>query len=267
MFNFEGGCYAKIVHLSPQGEPEIYQTTRRFGTLLENVGMDSATGLLDLDDESLAENTRAAYPITHISNARHDGLAGHPRLIIMLTADAFGVLPPISKLTKEQALYHFVSGYTAKVAGTERGVTEPVATFSACFGAPFMALPPADYARLLGEKIERHKVTVWLVNTGWIGGPHGVGKRVPLAYTRAMVTAAISGVLDEVTFRPDPTFGVSVPTSVPNVPVEILTPRSTWSDSGAYDTQAHKLARMFAQNFKAHAAALGPDVAAAGPLL
>lgn len=187
VFNFEGGCYAKVVKLSPEGEPEIYDTTRRFGTILENVGFNSVTGHIDLDDTSLTEDPRAAYPISHIPNASRTGTAGHPQNIIMLTADAFGVLPPIAKLTPEQAMYHFLSGYTAKVAGTDRGVTEPAATFSTCFGAPFMTLPPTVYANLLGEKIAQHKVDVWLINTGWTGGPAGVGSRMKLAYTRAMV--------------------------------------------------------------------------------
>ncbi len=266
VFNLEGGCYAKVLRLSETAEPEIYRTTRTFGTLLENVAMDPVSGRLDLDDASLTENTRAAYPITHIANARYDGMAGHPSTIIMLAADAFGVLPPISRLTSAQAIYHFVSGYTAKVAGTERGVTEPTATFSPCFGAPFMVLPPAVYARLLAERIERHKVSAWLVNTGWSGGPYGVGKRIPIADTRAMVHAAHSDGFKGVDYRTDPVFGVSIPTTCPGVPTEILNPRSTWRDGAAYDSQARKLARMFTDNFVAYARDLPADVCAAGPL-
>ena len=196
VFNIEGGCYAKVIRLDPQGEPEIYATTRRFGTILENVVFDPETRSLDLDDDTLTENTRASYPITQLSNADLEGKAGHPKNIIFLTCDAFGVLPPISRLDHAQAMYHFLSGYTAKVAGTERGVTEPTATFSACFGAPFMPLHPGVYAKMLGEKIRRHGSRVWLVNTGWTGGPHGVGSRMKLAYTRRMVSAALAGDLE-----------------------------------------------------------------------
>ena len=267
VFNFEGGCYAKVIKLSPTAEPEIYETTRRFGTILENVAFDSATGRLDLDDDTLTENTRAAYPISHIPNAAPDGLGGHPTNIIMLTADAFGVLPPIAKLTSAQAMYHFLSGYTAKVAGTEKGVTEPSATFSACFGAPFMALSPTVYADMLGEKIARHNVNVWLVNTGWSGGPYGVGQRMPIAYTRAMVHAALNGALGHVPTATDPIFGVAVPSSCPDVPTEALNPRSTWADGAAYDQQARKLAAMFGENFKTFADQVSPEVRQAGPRL
>ena len=267
VFNFEGGCYAKVIRLSPEAEPEIYETTRRFGTILENVGFDSATGRIDLDDDSLTENTRAAYPISHVPNASRDGLGGHPSNIIMLTADAFGVLPPIAQLTPAQAMYHFLSGYTAKVAGTEKGVTEPQATFSACFGAPFLALSPTVYADLLGEKIAKHNVKVWLVNTGWTGGPYGIGQRMKIAYTRAMIRAALDGSLADVPTRPDPTFGVAVPTACPGVPAEVLDPRGTWSDPDAYDAQARKLAGMFVENFKAFADQAAADVRAAGPRL
>lgn len=256
VFNFEGGCYAKVIRLDPEGEPEIYATTRRFGTVLENVVIDPATAQIDLDDDSLTENTRAAYPIDFIPNADPDGMGGHPKNIIMLTADAFGVLPPIAKLTPDQAMYHFLSGYTAKVAGTERGVTEPTATFSACFGAPFMALSPAVYAKLLGERIETHGSDVWLVNTGWTGGPYGTGERMPLKYTRAMIAAALDGTLAGVETRTDPTFGIEVPVSCPGVPDEVLDPRATWDDPAAYDAQAKKLAGMFAKNF----AQFGDDV-------
>jgi phosphoenolpyruvate carboxykinase (ATP) len=265
VFNFEGGCYAKVIRLDPQGEPEIYETTRRFGTLLENVAYDPKTRIVNLDDASLTENTRASYPITQISNADLSGVAGHPQHVIFLTADAFGVLPPISKLTNAQAMYHFLSGYTAKVAGTERGVTEPSATFSVCFGAPFMPLHPGAYARLLGEKLEQHKSHVWLVNTGWTGGPHGVGKRMKLAYTRRMVSAALSGELDGVETVADPIFGLHIPAAVEGVPTEILNPRNTWKSGEAYDAQANKLAQMFVNNFKQFEDGVHADVIAAGP--
>ena len=265
VFNFEGGCYAKVINLSPTAEPEIYETTRRFGTVLENVKLDSRTGRLDLSDSSLTENTRAAYPITHIPNATRTGVGGHPTNIIMLTADAFGVLPPISKLTAEQAMYHFLSGYTAKVAGTEKGVTEPQATFSTCFGAPFMALSPSVYAGLLGEQISKHEVDVWLVNTGWSGGPYGVGNRMKIDYTRAMIRAALDGSLVKVETKVDPFFGVAVPVSCAGVPDEVLDPRSTWEDKAAYDAQAAKLAGMFAENFKTFADQVTPEILAAGP--
>ena len=265
IFNFEGGCYAKTIKLSAEAEPEIYQTTRRFGTILENVGIDSDTRRLDLDDSSLTENTRAAYPISHIPNATRSGRGNHPKNIVFLTADAFGVLPPIAKLTPDQAMYHFISGYTAKVAGTERGVTEPQATFSACFGAPFMAQHPSVYARLLGRKIQQHQVACWLVNTGWTGGPHGVGHRMSIAHTRAMINAALNGELDGVPTVPDPIFGVAVPTACPNVPAEVLIPRNTWADGAAYDEQAHKLAQMFTHNFRQFSENVSAEVCAAGP--
>ena len=265
VFNIEGGCYAKVIRLSPQAEPDIYETTRRFGTILENVGFDSETARLDLDDSSLTENTRAAYPISHIANAKRDGVGGHPGNIIMLTCDAFGVLPPIARLTPAQAMYHFLSGYTAKVAGTERGVTEPTATFSTCFGAPFMALSPTVYADLLGEKITRHRVNVWLVNTGWSGGPYGVGERMKIAHTRALINAALSDALAGVPTIRDPHFGIAVPTACPGVPAEVLWPRNTWTDSAAYDTQARTLAGMFAENFSAYSDHVGAEVRAAGP--
>lgn len=264
-FNLEGGCYAKVIRLSANDEPQIYQTTRRFGTILENVAMDSHSRRLDLNDDTLTENTRAAYPITHIDGAIHQGIAGHPRNILMLTADAFGVLPPISRLTTPQALYHFVSGYTAKVAGTERGVEEPRATFSPCFGAPFMPLPPSEYARLLGERIDRHQATAWLVNTGWSGGPYGVGKRIPIAHTRAMVRAVMDGSLEHVRYRTDDIFGLASPTECPDVPAAVLDPRSTWSDPAAYDAAARRLAQMFADNFASYSTELDAPVAAAGP--
>ena len=267
VFNFEGGCYAKVISLSAEAEPEIYETSRRFGTILENVGFNSATGRIDLNDSSLTENTRAAYPISHIPNATRTGLGGHPQNIIMLTADAFGVLPPIAKLTPAQAMYHFLSGYTAKVAGTEKGVTEPQATFSACFGAPFMALSPSVYAQLLGEKVQRHKADVWLVNTGWTGGPYGTGQRMKIAYTRAMVHAALDGSLTNVPSVRDPVFGLMVPKSCPDVPSQVLDPRSTWKDSVAYDLQAQKLAAMFRENFKQFEADVKPEIREAAPAL
>ena len=265
IFNFEGGCYAKVIRLSPEAEPEIYQTTRRFGTVLENVAIDTASRRIDLDDDLLTENTRAAYPITHIPNCVRSGMAGHPNHIIFLTADAFGVMPPISKLTPEQTMYHFLAGYTAKVAGTEKGVVEPQATFSTCFGAPFMALHPTVYARLLGEKIEKHQVQCWLVNTGWTGGPYGVGHRMKIGYTRAMVNAALNGDLDSASFEPDPIFGVYVPAACCDVPAEVLKPRNTWEDKAAFDQQARKLAQMFAENFRPFEDMVDEGVSAAGP--
>ncbi len=265
VFNFEGGCYAKVIRLSAEAEPEIYETTRRFGTILENVSIDSSSRRLDLDDAGLTENTRAAYPISHIANATRDGRGDHPKNIIFLTADAFGVLPPISKLTPAQTMYHFISGYTAKVAGTERGVTEPQATFSACFGAPFMAQHPSVYAELLGKKIAEHKVTCWLVNTGWTAGPYGVGHRMKIAHTRAMVNAALNNELDNVAYVTDPVFGVQVPSSCPGVPGEVLIPRNTWTDQAAYDTQARKLAQMFVNNFKGFEDQVAADIKAAAP--
>jgi phosphoenolpyruvate carboxykinase (ATP) len=265
IFNFEGGCYAKVIKLSPQAEPEIYQTTRLYGTILENVGIDAGTRRVDLDDATLTENTRAAYPISHIPNASRSGISGHPQDIVFLTADAFGVLPPISKLTPDQTMYHFISGYTAKVAGTERGVTEPQATFSACFGAPFMVQHPSVYAELLGEKIDKHQVSCWLVNTGWTGGPYGVGHRMNLPYTRAMVNAALNGQLESVEYVLDPVFGLEVPTSCPGVPDEVLQPRQTWEDKEAYDRQALQLARMFQENFKQFADQVPESIQAAGP--
>jgi phosphoenolpyruvate carboxykinase (ATP) len=250
VFNFEGGCYAKVIKLSQKAEPEIWAASHRFGAVLENVVVDEATRKLDLESEAKTENTRAAYPVEFIPNVVPGLMGGHPRTIVMLTADAFGVLPPISKLTPEQAMYHFLSGYTAKVAGTERGVTEPTATFSTCFGAPFMVHHPTVYARLLGERIAKHEVTCWLVNTGWSGGAYGVGKRMAIGHTRAMVNAALDGSLATATFAPEPFFGLSIPNAVPGVPAEVLNPRNAWSDKVAYDAQAKKLAGLFYQNFK-----------------
>ncbi|NJN55841.1 MAG: phosphoenolpyruvate carboxykinase (ATP), partial [Anaerolineae bacterium] len=267
VFNFEGGCYAKVIRLDPQGEPEIFQTTRMFGTILENVVVDPLTHRVDLNDDSLTENTRSSYPITHIPHVDRDGVAGHPKNIIFLTADAFGVLPPISRLTRPQAMYHFLSGYTAKVAGTERGITEPQPNFSTCFGAPFMPLHPGVYAKLLGEKIDKHNAQVWLVNTGWTGGPYGTGNRMKLAYTRTMVAAALEGKLDDVAYETEPFFGLQIPTQVPNVPEEVLNPRYTWADKSAYDAQARKLVGMFIENFKQFAAGVTEEIKAAGPTL
>jgi len=264
IFNFEGGCYAKMIRLSDEAEPEIYQTTRRFGTILENVHMDEDTHRLDLEQAD-TENTRGAYPITHLDNIAAGSMAGHPNHIFMLTADAFGVLPPISKLTPAQAKYHFISGYTAKVAGTERGIKEPVATFSACFGAPFMPLHPSVYADLLGKKINEHEVSVWLVNTGWTGGSYGVGERFKIAHSRAVIRAAIRGDLDDVDYREDPNFGFMVPTQCPDIPTDLLDPRSTWSDGAEYDVKARDLANLFVENFNEFADEVAPEVIAAGP--
>ena len=265
VFNFEGGCYAKVIKLSKEAEPQIYETTRRFGTILENVVIDPETRALDLDDASLTENTRGSYPITFIDNAELSGRGGHPKNIVMLTADAYGVLPPIARLSPEAAMYHFLSGYTARVAGTEKGVTEPKAAFSTCFGAPFLPLNPNVYAKMLGEKIARHDARVWLVNTGWTGGPYGVGSRMKIAYTRAMITAALTGQLDEVSYQTHPIFNLDVPASCPGVPEGVLDPRGTWPDQAKYDEQATKLAKMFVDNFKTFEKDVAPAVIAAGP--
>jgi phosphoenolpyruvate carboxykinase (ATP) len=264
VFNFEGGCYAKVIKLNADHEPEIFATTRTFGTVLENVAMDAA-GNLDLDSDAKTENTRAAYPIRQLANIVPSGCAGHARNILFLSADAFGVLPPVAKLTAEQAMYFFLSGYTAKVAGTERGVKEPQATFSACFGEPFLPLRPTDYAKMLGEKIAKNRPDVWLINTGWTGGPYGVGQRMAIPHTRAMIRAAISGSIAESSLSADPVFGLRVPTAVPDVPSGVLNPRATWSDVQAYDAQASKLAGMFRENFKRYADHVGDDVKAASP--
>jgi phosphoenolpyruvate carboxykinase (ATP) len=254
VFNFEGGCYAKTIRLSPMYEPDIFATTKRFGTILENVDLDPRTRELDLDSDRITENTRGAYPLHFIGNASETGIAGHPRTVVFLTADAFGVLPPISRLTREQAEYHFISGYTAKLAGTEVGVKEPSATFSACFGAPFLPRHPVEYATMLGDRLDEHKVPVWLVNTGWTGGPYGVGERMNINHTRSMVRAALSGALDGVPTELDPVFGLAVPTSCPDVPTEVLQPRGTWADPDAYDRRARELLAMFEQNHKAFVA-------------
>lgn len=265
VFNYEGGCYAKVIRLSEEAEPDIYETTRKFGTILENVQIDAQSRRINLDDDTFTENTRAAYPLTHISNIVEEGKAGHPENIVMLTADAFGVLPPISKLTTEQAMYHFISGYTAKVAGTEKGVTEPKATFSTCFGAPFMVWHPTVYAKLLGEKIKQHKAKCWLVNTGWTGGQYGVGNRMKIQYTRAMLNAALDGKLDKVEYETDPIFNLQVPKYCDGVPSEVLNPRNTWKDKKAYDEMANKLANMFIKNFKEYEAETEKEIASAGP--
>jgi phosphoenolpyruvate carboxykinase (ATP) len=265
VFNFEGGCYAKTIRLSAEAEPQIYATTRRFGTVLENVVIDDRTRTLNLDDDRFTENTRAAYPIRFIDHAEPSGQGGHPTNIVMLTADAFGVLPPISRLTSDAAMYHFLSGYTAKVAGTEKGVTEPKATFSTCFGAPFLPLPPGRYATMLGEKIARHGARVWLVNTGWTGGPYGTGSRMKITFTRAMIRAALAGALDHVAYDRDQVFNLDVPRTCPDVPADVLQPRGTWSDRAAYDQQASRLARMFADNFRAFEADVSAGVRDAGP--
>ena len=265
VFNFEGGCYAKVIRLDAEGEPEIFATTRRFGTILENVVYDEESRSLDLDDDSKTENTRASYPVEQISNADLSGITGHPKNVVFLTCDAFGVLPPISRLTEEQAMYHFLAGYTAKVAGTEKGVTEPTATFSACFGAPFMPLHPGVYAELLGQKIRQHGASVWLVNTGWTGGPHGVGSRMKLRYTRRMVEAALAGELNDAETVTDEIFGVAVPKAIEGVPSELLVPKNTWQDPAAYDAQAQKLAQMFVANFKAFEDGVSDAVKAAAP--
>jgi phosphoenolpyruvate carboxykinase (ATP) len=266
LFNFEGGCYAKTIRLSPMYEPDIFQTTRRFGTVLENVDLDPKTRRLDLDSERFTENTRGAYPLEFIGNTDPDGMTGQPRTVILLTADAFGVLPPIARLTHEQAAYHFISGYTAKLAGTEVGVKEPSATFSACFGAPFMPRHPGEYATMLTDRLAAHDATVWLVNTGWTGGPYGTGERMNINHTRAMVRAALAGRLADMPTRLDPIFRLEVPLAVHDVPSEFLDPRSTWPDAVAYDRTARRLAAMFAKNFDAYADGVDAAIRDAGPL-
>ncbi len=265
VFNFEGGCYAKTIRLSPMYEPDIFQTTRRFGTILENVDLNPASRELDLDSDRFTENTRGAYPLEFIGNADPTGMAGQPRTVIFLTADAFGVLPPIARLSRDQAAYHFISGYTAKLAGTEIGVKEPKATFSTCFGAPFMPRHPGEYAAMLFERLAAGNVPVWLVNTGWTGGPYGTGERMNIGHTRAMVRAALDGRLDDIPTTVDPRFGIAVPMACPDVPAEFLQPRSTWQDRDAYDQAAAKLAAMFAANFEAFADGVAESVRRAGP--
>jgi phosphoenolpyruvate carboxykinase (ATP) len=261
VFNFEGGCYAKVIRLSAEAEPEIFKTTHTFGTILENVVLDER-GNLDLDDGSKTENTRAAYKLEQIANAHPEKRAGHPTSVIMLTADAFGILPPIARLTRQQALYYFLSGFTSKLAGTEIGVTEPQPTFSTCFGAPFLPQPPAVYAEMLGRKLDEHGAAVWLVNTGWTGGPFGEGERMPIAATRGLLHAALAGELDTVKYRTDPLFGFEVPVEVPGVESKLLDPRSTWGDPEAYDAKASRLAEMFRENFEKFD---DPGLASAGP--
>jgi phosphoenolpyruvate carboxykinase (ATP) len=262
-FNFEGGCYAKTINLSPKAEPEIYATTTRFGTVVENMVYDPVTRALDFDDDSLTANTRCAYPLEAISNASPLARGGVPRNIVMLTCDAYGVLPPIARLTPAQAMYHFLSGFTSKVAGTERGVTEPQPTFSTCFGAPFMPRRPEEYGALLRDKIAEHGATCWLVNTGWTGGAYGTGSRMPIAATRALLTAALDGTLNSATFRQDPNFGFEVPVDLPGVDRRLLDPRGTWSDGTAYDAQAARLVQMFSANFAQYEPFVGDDVIAA----
>jgi phosphoenolpyruvate carboxykinase (ATP) len=262
-FNFEGGCYAKTINLNPEAEPEIFATTSKFGTVIENMIYDPKTFELDFDNDSLTANMRCAYPLDYISNASDTALGGHPKNVIMLTCDAFGVLPPIARLTPAQAMYHFLSGFTSKVAGTERGVTEPEPTFSTCFGAPFMPRRPEAYGNLLREKIAKHGATCWLVNTGWTGGAYGTGSRMPIKATRALLTAALDGSLAEAKFRKDENFGFDVPVEVPGVDTALLDPRSTWSDAEAYDAQAAKLVQMFADNFEQYVPYIDEDVKAA----
>ncbi|MGE5480290.1 MAG: phosphoenolpyruvate carboxykinase (ATP) [Chloroflexota bacterium] len=265
IFNIEGGCYAKVIRLSRESEPEIWDTTRKFGTILENVVIDEQTRRPDLNDDTLTENTRAAYPLKHLENIEPSGKAGHPKNIIFLTADAFGTLPPISRLTPEQAMYHFLLGYTAKVAGTESGVTEPSATFSTCFGAPFMPLHPSVYAELLGKRIEEHNVKCWLVNTGWTGGAYGVGERISIKHTRALLNAALDGKLDDVEFVTEPFFNLSIPKECPGVPQEILDPRNTWADKDAYDAKARDVAAQFVEHFAPYESYVKEGVKESGP--
>lgn len=264
VFNFEGGCYAKLINLSEEKEPEIFAAIRP-GAIVENVGFHPGTASINFDDASITENTRVSYPLHFISNAQEPSIGNVPKNIFFLTCDAYGVLPPISKLTKGQAMYQFISGYTAKVAGTEAGVTEPKPTFSACFGAPFLPLHPGKYAEMLGKKMEENNVNVWLVNTGWTGGPYGVGNRIKLSYTRAMITAALQGRLDKVPTQNDPVFGVAVPSEVPGVPTELLTPKNTWADKAAYDGKATYLADLFVKNFEKYAADVSGETLSAAP--
>lgn len=265
IFNFEGGCYAKVIRLSEKDEPEIYSMTHRFGTILENVVIDPVTRKIDLNDETITENTRASYMLRELEHHEPSGMGDHPKNVVFLTADAFGVLPPIAKLTPEQAMYHFLSGYTAKVAGTEKGIKEPQATFSNCFGSPFMVHHPSVYAKLLGEKVEKYQANCWLVNTGWTGGQYGVGSRMKISYTRKMVDELLNGSLDNVEYEVDPVFGLHIPTSCPGVPAEVLNPRNTWKDKEAYDETARKLAGMFRENFKQFADGVPDEVLAAAP--
>ena len=265
VFNFEGGCYAKVINLSPEGEPDIYATTQMFGTILENVELDPSTRKVKFESQKITENTRASYPLNYIRNFVPSGRGGHPKHVVFLTADAFGVLPPIAKLTPAQAMYYFLSGYTAKVAGTERGVTEPQATFSACFGAVFLVWHPTKYAEMLGQLLQEHGSQVWLVNTGWTGGAYGTGNRMKLAHTRAMVRAAVAGQLDAAATVTDPVFGLAIPQQIPGVPSEVLDPRGTWPSGEAYDAQARKLAGMFSENIKKFGTQVSEAIRSAGP--
>ena len=265
IFNFEGGCYAKCINLDPEHEPDIYNAIK-FGSLVENVVMNPKTREFDFYDKSLTENTRVGYPINHIKNAQIPGIGGIPSVVIFLTADAFGVLPPVSRLSKDAAIYHFVTGFTSKLAGTERGITEPQPTFSTCFGEPFMPLDPLVYAEMLGKKIELHNTKVFLINTGWSGGPYGVGNRMNLKYTRAMVTAALNGELDEVEYRHDDIFNLEIPQYCPNVPSELLNPIDTWANKEAYGAAARKLAKMFRENFAAKYPNMPEHIVNAGPM-
>ncbi len=264
VFNFEGGCYAKTIDLSPEKEPEIYSAIRP-GALVENVTFIEGTNKIDFASKKITENTRVSYPLDYISNALHPSVGKIPQNIFLLTADAYGILPPVSKLTPGQAMYQFISGYTAKVAGTEEGITEPKPAFSACFGAPFLPLHPARYAEMFGEKMKKHNVHVWMINTGWSGGSYGVGSRIKLAYTRAMITAALEGKLDNVTYEPHPVFGMLMPESCPGVPAEVLNPRNTWGNKEEYDTKAKKLAHQFIKNFEKFADHAGEEILAAAP--
>lgn len=264
VFNFEGGCYAKVIDLTREKEPEIWDAIR-FGSVVENTRFKPGTREVDYENRSVTENTRTAYPIHYIPNAQLPSMAGIPKNIFFLTADAFGVIPPISKLNKSQAMYHFISGYTAKVAGTEMGITEPKLTFSACFGAAFLPLHPTEYATLFGEKMEKYDTNVWLINTGWTGGPYGIGSRMKLSYTRAMITAALEGKLNDVEFKTHQVFGVQVPQSCPSVPSEVLNPRTTWSDPSEYDKQAHELALAFVKNFNQFMSFASDDILKGAP--
>lgn len=264
VFNFEGGCYAKCIDLSRDKEPEIYNAIRP-GALVENILFTEGTKQINFADKSITENTRVSYPLDYISNALEPSIGGLPKNIFFLTCDAYGVLPPISKLSPGQAMYQFISGYTARVAGTEAGVTEPKATFSACFGAPFLPLHPGHYAKMLGEKMKAHQVNVWMINTGWIGGPYGVGNRIKLSYTRAMIAAALNGALDNVDYDVHPVFGVLMPKRCPDVPVNILHPRFTWEDRAAYDAMAKQLAELFIKNFEKYAAGVSSEILKAAP--
>ncbi|MGB1318263.1 MAG: phosphoenolpyruvate carboxykinase (ATP), partial [Flavobacteriales bacterium] len=264
VFNFEGGCYAKCIDLTQEKEPQIWDAIK-FGSIVENINFYEGTSTVDFANVEKTENTRVSYPIHHIDNIVDAGYGKNPKNIFFLTCDAYGVLPPISKLTAGQAMYHFISGYTAKVAGTEVGVTEPQETFSACFGAAFLPLHPTKYAELLGEKMKEHSVNVWLINTGWSGGAYGVGNRMKLGYTRAMITAAMNGELDNVSFENHPVFGLAVPQTCPEVPNELLNPKDTWADKNAYDTTAEKLAKSFVKNFEKYADNANAEIMAAAP--